>query len=77
MARLAALVFQGVYFLIVLLLALATLPRAGATPAPDASRSLVAIGDVHGDFNDFVAILQRTSSATGRVARSLWFKWAT
>ena len=60
MARLAALVFQGVYFLIVLLLALATLPRAGATPAPDASRSLVAIGDVHGDFNDFVAILQRT-----------------
>jgi hypothetical protein len=60
MARLAALVFQGVYFLIVLLLVLATLPRAGATPAPDASRSLVAIGDVHGDFNDFVAILQRT-----------------
>jgi calcineurin-like phosphoesterase family protein len=58
--RRAALVFQGVYFLIVLLLALVTLPRAGATPPPDAAPSLVAIGDVHGDFNDFVAILQRT-----------------
>jgi hypothetical protein len=28
-------------------------------PSADASQSLVAIGDVHGDFDDFVSILQR------------------
>ena len=34
---------------------------AGAAPAPDeSSKSVIAIGDVHGDFDDFVAILQHT-----------------
>ncbi len=60
MARLAALVFQRVYFLMALLLALVILPHAGGTTQPDSAPSLVAIGDVHGDFNNFVAILQRT-----------------
>ena len=32
--------------------------KSKKTPA-DASESLVAIGDVHGDFDDFVSILQR------------------
>ena len=35
--------------------------RAGAAPAPDDSpKSVIAIGDVHGDFDDFVGILQHT-----------------
>ena len=34
---------------------------AGAAPAPDeSSKSVIAIGDIHGDFDDFVAILQHT-----------------
>jgi hypothetical protein len=34
---------------------------AGAAPAPaESQRSVIAIGDVHGDFDDFVAILQHT-----------------
>lgn len=57
--RLARRFFRGTYFLTVLLLALAKLPLAGATTPPDSTQSLVAIGDVHGDFNDFCAILQR------------------
>ena len=45
--------------LMVLLFLLAGL--AGAAPAPDeSSKSVIAIGDVHGDFDDFVAILQHT-----------------
>ena len=32
---------------------------AGAAP-PESRETLIAIGDVHGDFDDFVAILQRT-----------------
>jgi len=45
--------------LMVLLFLLAGL--AGAAPAPDkSSQSVIAIGDVHGDFDDFVAILQHT-----------------
>jgi hypothetical protein len=42
----------------VALLALANLLLAGATP-PNPNRLLVAIGDVHGDFDDFCSILQR------------------
>jgi hypothetical protein len=60
MYRLAVRVFQGACFLAVSLLALAYAPHAGAATPPDSAPSLVAIGDVHGDFNDFVAILQRT-----------------
>jgi Calcineurin-like phosphoesterase len=34
---------------------------AGAAPAPtESQKSVIAIGDVHGDFDDFVAILQHT-----------------
>jgi hypothetical protein len=60
MYRLAVRVFQPACFLVVSLLALAYAPHAGAATPPDSAPSLVAIGDVHGDFNDFVAILQRT-----------------
>jgi len=59
MYRLAVRVFQGVCFLSVWLLASACPPHAGAATPPDSPPSLIAIGDVHGDFNDFVAILQR------------------
>jgi Calcineurin-like phosphoesterase len=47
----------GTCFLTVLLLS-ANLPHAEAT-APADSQLLVAIGDVHGDFDNFCAILQR------------------
>src|SRR5260370_15149642 len=60
MYRLAVRVFQLAYFLAISLLTLAYQPQAGAATPPDSAPSLVAIGDVHGDFNDFVAILQRT-----------------
>jgi hypothetical protein len=49
---------QGTYLLAVLLLVLTGVPYAGAATPPDAAHSTVAIGDVHGDFNDFCAILQ-------------------
>jgi Calcineurin-like phosphoesterase len=49
--------FQGTFFLTAFLLALANTPRAGAQ-TQDSAKSLVAIGDVHGDFDDFSAILQ-------------------
>jgi calcineurin-like phosphoesterase family protein len=49
---------SGLGFLfLVLFLALANFSTAGAK---DSAESLVAIGDVHGDFDDFVTILQRT-----------------
>jgi Calcineurin-like phosphoesterase len=57
--RLVVRVFLGTFFLTVSLLALASLPRAGAETLQDSTQSLVAIGDVHGDFDDFCAILQR------------------
>jgi Calcineurin-like phosphoesterase len=47
------------YFLTVLLLALASVRLAGDTPSPDSAPSLVAIGDVHGAYDDFVSILKR------------------
>ncbi len=60
MHRLAVRLFQPACFLVVSLLALASYPPHGGAATPPDSASLVAIGDVHGDFNDFVAILQRT-----------------
>jgi hypothetical protein len=49
-------VLQKIYLLPVLLLAL---PAAAATTPPNSPPSLIAIGDVHGDFDDFCSILQR------------------
>ncbi len=44
---------------ILLVLLLLSAGWAGAAPPPDeSSKSVIAIGDVHGDFDDFVAILQ-------------------
>jgi Calcineurin-like phosphoesterase len=56
--RLVVSVFQGTIFLTALLLTLANPPRAGAQTLQDSAKSLVAIGDVHGAFDDFCAILQ-------------------
>jgi len=60
MGRLSIGVSYCLYFLILLLLVWGVLPTGASTPPADALPSIVAIGDVHGDFNDFVAILQRT-----------------
>ena len=57
--RLALGVFQNTHFLTVVLLALGTLLPAAAETSPDSAPLLIAIGDVHGDFDDFCAILQR------------------
>lgn len=58
--RLAVRVSYSSYFLVLLLLVWASLPHAGIAASPDSPHLVVAIGDVHGDYNDFVAILQRT-----------------
>lgn len=47
---------QKIYLLPVLLLAL---PAGAATTPPNSPPSLIAIGDIHGDFEDFCSILQR------------------
>jgi Calcineurin-like phosphoesterase len=57
--RLAVRVFKNTHFLTVALLTLANLLPAVAAPPPNSKPLLVAIGDVHGDFDDFCAILQR------------------
>jgi Calcineurin-like phosphoesterase len=57
--RLAFRVFQNTYFLTAVLLVFATLRPSVATTAPNSDSLLVAIGDVHGDIDDFRAILQR------------------
>ncbi len=57
--RLVVRVFLGTFFLTASLLALANRPPARAETLPDSTQSLVAIGDVHGDFDDFCTILQR------------------
>src|SRR5271169_5444202 len=57
--RLAFRVFQNTLFLTVVLLALTHLLPAVAKTPPNSNPLLVAIGDVHGDFDDFCAILQR------------------
>jgi hypothetical protein len=62
---LAARLIQAASFL-ALLLALRCGPAYGATPPPDAANSIVAIGDVHGDFDDFCAILQRAGLIDGQ-----------
>ena len=59
LSRLAFRIFQNTYFLTVVLLALTNLLPAAATAPPNSDPLLVAIGDVHGDFDDFCAILQR------------------
>ena len=51
--------FQNTHFLTVVLLAAITLLPALATTPANSNSSLIAIGDVHGDFDDFCAILQR------------------
>ena len=58
MLRLTLLFLQGISLLAVLLLALASVSNAGPATPPDSTHSTVAIGDVHGDFKDFCAILQ-------------------
>src|SRR5262245_23268125 len=50
-------VFRFSVSLIVLFLALTNFFAVAAKDSPE---SLVAVGDVHGDFDDFVSILQRT-----------------
>jgi hypothetical protein len=54
--RLLSRVFQKLRLISVLLLALLA---GGATTPPNSAPLLVAIGDVHGDFDDFCSILQR------------------
>jgi hypothetical protein len=54
--RLLSRVFQNMYWIVVLLL---PLPAGAATTPPNSTPLLVAIGDVHGDFEDFCSILQR------------------
>ena len=56
--RLAIRALQNTYFLSLVLLASTGLLPAVAT-IPPSSNSLLAIGDVHGDIDDFCAILQR------------------
>jgi Calcineurin-like phosphoesterase len=51
--------FQVPYFLAILLVVLACHPPLQAASPPDSPPTLVAIGDVHGDYNDFCTILQR------------------
>jgi len=57
--RLAPRVFKNILLLTMVLLALAILLPAAATTSPDSAPVLIAIGDVHGDFDDFCAILRR------------------
>jgi len=56
--RLTLRFLQGIYLLAALLLVLVSVPYAGRATPPDSTPSTVAIGDVHGDFKDFSAILQ-------------------
>ena len=50
---------QRAFVFIVLLLALVALPRTRpGRAASDLPEGVIAIGDVHGDFDDFVSILQ-------------------
>lgn len=57
--RFAFRVFQNTQLLTVVLLALANLQPARATTPPNPNALVVAIGDVHGDFDDFCSILQQ------------------
>ncbi|HXJ03881.1 MAG TPA: metallophosphoesterase [Candidatus Acidoferrum sp.] len=54
--RLLSRVFRKIHLVGVLLL---VLPTGAAPPPPSSAPLLVAIGDVHGDFDDFCSILQR------------------
>jgi Calcineurin-like phosphoesterase len=57
--RLAFRVLQNTHLLPVVLLAVAGVLPAVTTTPPNSNGLLVAIGDVHGDFDNFCAILQR------------------
>jgi len=57
--RLAFRAFRNSYVRSAALIALVTLLPALAKTRPPSNSLLVAIGDVHGDFDDFTAILQR------------------
>jgi hypothetical protein len=53
--------FQRACICVLLFLGLLGLARAkAAEPAGEPAESVIAIGDVHGDFDDFAAILQRS-----------------
>lgn len=54
--RLLSRILQKIFLIPVLLFAL---PAGVATTPPNSAPMLVAIGDVHGDFDDFCSILQR------------------
>jgi hypothetical protein len=54
--RLLSRVFQNIHWIGVLLLAV---PIGAAATPPNSAPPLIAIGDVHGDFDDFCSILQR------------------
>ena len=54
--RLLSRIVRKIYLIPVFLLAL---PAGAATTPPNSVPMLVAIGDVHGDFDDFCSILQR------------------
>ena len=53
--------FRNIYFLSAALIVLAALLPALARTLPPSNSVLIAIGDVHGDFDDFSAILQRVN----------------
>ena len=60
MIRLGNRVTKCACFFLLLLLVCSSLPSTGAAAPPDSpSPRIVAIGDIHGDYNDFLAILQR------------------
>ena len=57
--RLKARVFTFTCLPLLFLCSLAIRPLATAAPPPDSIAPLIAIGDVHGDFDDFCAILRK------------------
>src|ERR1700730_16767820 len=61
--RLLSRILEKIYLMPVLLLAL---PAAAATTPPKSTPLLVAIADVHGDFDDFCSILQRVGLIDGQ-----------
>jgi hypothetical protein len=63
LVRLRSRVFQNIRWIGVLLLAL---PIGAAAAPPNTTPLLVAIGDVHGDFDDFCSILQRVGLIDGQ-----------
>jgi calcineurin-like phosphoesterase family protein len=60
MVRRGVRVCRCIHLLILALLTWAALPHEGIAAPADMPALVVAIGDIHGDYNDFIAILQRT-----------------